>query len=565
MTVPKTKMWRLCGGCYCYVVRKPGSMINEIYFSSPDRKKTSDAVLKILKLNSKDYFDIWINNEDAFKVRVGRSGGVGVEIKHPELPNPEEWYKVSNWMLDENPENKLEELMKFLRYIPTKEGGEFEGEFTPVFSEALPKTVTFTHQNLPEYLDVLEEAERRLNVEVNKKTSKWIPGNRYDTLDMSYYYVQEIYSRIINRGKGGGTEKYAFSSTSIGDVLNSKSYLFLTKKPLENIWDNVIFSTFDVSKEFNYLDFIQKRPNAADCGKWTDNKNIIPDVKEWRLNLMQRTLDTCCISKETVGDYESRSYQNLNLFFEPLYLFLGENDEEDMKKIGEYVNPLIEPVWREVTRDIIAKSYVDKFKDPDFIAGNEDVDKIFSLILTTYIREIFFDKKKLYDEMFSSLEFDYKGIIKEELDKFNFKDLLSTWEKYIINYKLIPEKDYTVDFRPCYNSSGYYYGGTATKADINQISDVLVNDTVRTIVLDTIKWSLDNHRIGLNSFDIHPGNRKTDPVMYEISLDLLNILDRFRAEEKELTDSDKAAIMSSGFWSVFMIVPVDIKWDEHYS
>lgn len=562
MITPKDVNWKLTGGCNCYIVRRSGKDRDEVYFADPNKKKTSDVILKLMKLNFAEWTELFIPDNEVFKLRVSEEG-IGLEVKHKDFPNPDSWYGVNNWLFDETTEDRYKEIMHYLRYISTTLG-EFEGEFTPVFSDVLLKSVSFSHPSLPDHAKIMEEMERQLNVELKKRVKKWQPGHRYDTLEMSYYFVREAYSRISNRGKGGGTEQYYFNKDESGSVLSSPTYLFLTRKPNDpsDIWSNVVISANEIGKEYNYLDFITKTVSGADCGEWTDKDNIIPPAKEWRIKVMENTLKNCCTRVEEVAGYKTVHYHDLNLFFEPLYLYLGPGeDEDDMAEIGKYVNPIIEPVWRSITRETIGRNYMEKYKSSDYKFDDEDVDKIFSLILTSYIREVFFNRGGLYMKMFDAMGFKYREIILEELKTFDWNSLITVWENYLTHSYLIPGKDYTVDLRPNYNSYGYY---GSSKPKIEGISDVISNTTVRRLVLDTIKWSLDNSRMGVDSFTIQSGDRKTDSKIYEISLSLVNILDKLESEGKTLTDSEKDEIMKSRFWSVFMVVPVNIKWDEQY-
>lgn len=560
MIARKPEKWRFCGGCYCYIVKK-GTEKDDIYFAAPDRKKLCENLLKQIKTSTADWTDLWINNEEEFKLRLSEDG-INLEINHPEFPNPEKWYVIKNWLLEENVEVKIEELIKILHNI-NYVNGEFEGKFIPIFSDDLPKSVSFTHEGLPAYEEIMEEAERRLSVEFGKKTTKWIPGHRYDTEERSYYFFRTAYSRIVGRGKSGGSEKYLFKETDISTIESAPMFLFLTKTPKDEtkIWDNVVVSLEERRKNLNYLDVLQKKVSGVDYGTWTnlEESKIISSVKDWRIKIIKNTLENCCKIQEEICGIEVVRYTNLNYLFEPLYLYLGDGDEKDMKKIGEYVNPILLPVLKNVIDEIIGKNY--DYIHEEVMSDDKKIDYIISILLSGYVKDLFYNKAVLVATLLGSLGIELRDLVEEQLKNFNWDDIIKVWDKYLVNNNLIPSRDKNVDLRT-FSSRGSYYQPQPVSTPT--LSDAIPNDLLREIVLDTIKWSESNYRTGIDLYKVLPGFRKSDPDYMEILVTVPNIINRLEIQGIPLTDDLKNAIMSSNFWTVFITAPKNIDWSKEY-
>lgn len=558
MIAKKPETWRFCGGSYCYVVRRDGGK-QEIYLASPDRKKITEAMLKSLTSSASDFIDLWINDEESFSLRLSQTE-IGFEVKHPELPDPDTWYLVRNWMSESGSERKYDEIVKILCDISCQHG-ILEGKFSPIFSDEFPKSVSFTHPGLPTYDEIMEEAERRINVDFGTKTTKWKPGHRYDTEERSFYYVGEGYSRIIDRGKSGGKEKYVFDIKDIAVVESSSpAYLFLTKIPTADIWSNVVTSIGERKKELNYLDYLPKKCSAVDCGEWIDSTSIIPNPMEWRRELMERTLKLCCTTEDEICGIKTLHYHDLNYFFEPLFLYLGKGDEADMKEVGKELNSMIEPLLRQVFLEILGKNYQEYAINDT--TEEKKIEDIYSIFLSGYIRDTFYNKKSLYNSLFESLGLNITAIIRDVIQTFNLDTEMKDWEGFIKYNNLIPARDKHIDLRdPKELSRGGYYGSGRPKEKA-KLSDIISDNKLRELIINTIKWSLQNYKTGVDMFNLQRGYRKSDTPFYEILITLPNILGYLESEGKTITEEMKKAFISNNFWSTFITAPENIKWED---
>lgn len=96
----------------------------------------------------------------------------------------DEWWTLLKW----DPKN----LGALISQLTCTEG-RFEGySFEPAFS---PEGEVFVvTPSMDEYDEAFNEMTRRFNCATLKKTKKWIPGNRYDSENKTYYYLGQFLS-----------------------------------------------------------------------------------------------------------------------------------------------------------------------------------------------------------------------------------------------------------------------------------------------------------------------------------------------------------------------------------
>lgn len=556
------KDWKInIGGCVCFLGKREDESMS-VFFAPPDRKTISKTVVKLVEsVSLKNFIELWIDDYDQFKLKVGND--LELLCKHHSFPDPEAWYPVRNWMIELSSRAQTSQMAEYLKFGSLKEG-EFEGNWTPLFASEYEKSVNFISENMPEWEEKQEEIIRRMSFELGKKTTKWIPGHKYDSETNSYWYIGEVYTRIGDRTKNKETHYFGDQVDLIKNVGKQMCYLMKAPADPTNFWNNVVFSFDQTRKDLNYLDILLKKPKVVDSGEWFPSSvNPWEDPMKWRKEMIIRTLENVCKKVEILDGIETTSYYFLNLAFEPIFMYLGDKDEPDMKKIGEEVKPILLPVIYNCLEHIVAGD-IEDILSPDR-DKDRNIDYITNQFIGCYIRENFYHKKTLVKKLFESLGMPLENIVEDFLDNFSIKDRLeSGWDKYIENFIFLREN-------PTYANRYFDIRKKATQEFLvgrgiqenrvecivdKSLGDGNITQDTKDLLVDMIKWSKNNNTLGLTKF------WETKSNQIEIIITLKDIINRFKSEGTEIPDNYKTGIVSDKIWRVTILADSNTNWDN---
>lgn len=557
--------WKInIGGCVCFIGKRENGT-QEVFFASPDKKTKAKNVVKLVEsVSLKNFTEHWIDNYEDFSMKVGPR--MTLLTKHPDFPDPEKWYPVRNWMLQSTEKDQKEQLGEYFLSTSLKKG-EFEGKWVPLFDPELDKSVNFICESMPEWEEKQEEIIRRVNFEMGKKTTKWIPGHKYDSENNSFWYLGEVKTRIEHRSNSSRETFYWGNSTTNLELKESLK-CFLSKAPTnpDNIWDNVVISMTREKGNLNYFDVLVKKPKVVDSGEWIpEGTNPWENPKEWRIGMITRTLENVCKDTKVFGGVESVNYYNLNYALEPLYLYLGEKDEPDMEKIGEYVNPILTPVILECFDTIMSYHFNDL--DPKNAEGTleDKVEKLVSNFISNYIRELFAGKRVLIEDLFKSLGNPLKKLAKDFLSTFELNNKLNMeWENYLKNVKYLENSvryshryfDIRKKIKESYLKKNGLKEDHITGVMDKTLSNESISKNTRNLLVDMITWAKSNDGIGLTKYWVNKNNE------VEINLTLKDIINRWESEGTDIPEDYKKGIMKDKLWKYTIIADSDTKWDE---
>lgn len=204
--------WRLVSDLEAYVVltRK------QIWLAASGKKSYKGDVVKNIDSSYRDSYQEIHIEDNAFELKL--DVGLNVWIRSDQLPEPEEWYQVMNYL---TPEKKLEGLGKIITQVNSNLGDFGETTFEAAFSDRDKGQVMFVAEGMSEYDDYFDEMTRRMNCSIYKKTKKWIPGHRYDSEQETFYYLCALKSRR--------KEEYSSGFTSLASEM--PEIHLVTRKP----------------------------------------------------------------------------------------------------------------------------------------------------------------------------------------------------------------------------------------------------------------------------------------------------------------------------------------------
>lgn len=159
--------WKISGDLTIY------SSENKIWLVNPEGLKKRDLLL--LRRNVGDSKESRLETNE-FQLRVRPD--LRFEVLHEGA-----WKVVMNLVGTE--------YSGFILTQASVEKGVLSGTFEAIVCPLYPGKVFFVSQDMEEYDSCFDEMTRAFNVGMFKKTRKWIPGHRYDSAKVTYYYLGE--------------------------------------------------------------------------------------------------------------------------------------------------------------------------------------------------------------------------------------------------------------------------------------------------------------------------------------------------------------------------------------
>lgn len=526
--------WRLVSDLVAYIVHKPGGK-GEIYFAAPEKKSYLAEVVR--QLPDFPYTEVRLEQNE-FKIRL--SENLELLVTGPELPSTYDWYKVGNFSYTSI--RGRENLGSIITQVANNCGDFGETIFEVAFSDDVPGEVKLVSPKMSEYKGCMEEMKRRLNCEIYKKTKKWIPGHRYDSLKETIYYLGELKSRRTD----------PLSSQFVGPDEMVTVYLYTTEIPegAKTVTDILKKECF--GKNPGNLKVLTKIPLMVDSGEVVKNdmpadiSTLWPDILDNSIKRytsigwtgysviihIKETLDFLC--------YQSPGHTEYNL------------SDEDKNKIKD--------VFKSSVFDVVMRNW-------DIKKGREELN-----ILSTNTEEQNIEStKKVYFQSFvdgNVLRNIYYPGLYQEIFKEDFGELvlevLKGWSPDIItknfeNYTKFSQflishwKDKTaLVSKQRINSTNY-------RLDIVTIADLLGEGTVLYNYICEIIGSIrENHGIGANEYSVSNVGTRQNPKIYEtISLTVKEILDYYNKKGVEVPEILKNEIVKRKFWKLSLTIDID--------
>ena len=531
--------WRTSSGVLAFVsILSFSEKYDEkkVLLTNVDNSKDKIGVKKLAeKLGVRCFKEVWIDNPDKFSMKFG--DGLSILVKHPNLPEPDQWYTVENFLCECN-----------TLYFPTiynlitqadSDKGIFTNNFETIFCEDYPLSVSFVNSEMDNYSECVEEMERRLNVDLYKKTTKWELGHRYDNLKDSLYSLGVWKSRITNRFSSKETWDFSDSPTC------ANVYGFLSSKPkgdtADDFWKDIKFSNYS-SKDTMYL--ATKKTSGVDVGLFMDAS--IDIFKNWRETVFENTLENICKEEIKVveGIPNQLSFNKIHLLLEPFLYVIPEDEGKSMREIAApFLDTFTEIVLVEFKNIYLySKAVTDSSVDLDMRA--EELVRLF--ISTKFNAADFHNKHKIISEFFEKIDLKLFDIAKEFLidnssDPITGKDI----ENYIINQRYITQQ---LGGKKFFDMRKKSLQPTSRKPaqDLSSI----IPENIKEEIYEMITEALNNYGLGIETLQYQSAPNKLIEGCYVAEVTVSDIWMKYYKKGQKIPSNLTNDIISSKFWSL---------------
>lgn len=399
--------WRLCSTLYA-VILNDGS----VRIADPEKKNLIKELDKLV--DSGQGRKVFVDNRD-FSVKIIFGN---IYIKH-------ESFGTDEYLLVEN-QAGINNIMQVISETICNKGLLEGNDWSILFNdqkECLPAKEGITIYNKAEI-----EMFRRLSVSCSSKTSKWVPGYRYDTEQNVYYFLGEIDSLLKTTGYYG---QYTYGTRDI----DKKYYMVLPAevyRPKDGETINEV-----IKNNFQDIKFLTKKSMAVKGKQFaTDDFNgMIPLWEELISNWENN-------KKINVNEFSDRqTYESLksllNIFVwvsskdSTKNIYLSEKSKQTISQIisNKMLNYLT-AYWGQGTSTRFDDCPGDE-KTP--LENRETLKEIFFMENNRIGEKQVSNPIQFFSNFYNELGIDVDGIADELLGTFSSELLLENWEKYIDN------------------------------------------------------------------------------------------------------------------------------------
>ena len=352
--------------------------------------------------------------------------GFDIFIKSNQFPDKNNWYELDNFYYPHLSQIILQNNLNE-EGILFDDNGDFNIFYPCVSSNAsLLGIISFVSESMEKYSNYNSEAIRKLNVDVKKKTKKWIPGHRYDSASDTIFYLGQVDTMFDLKAK----------SKSFPETYDTVTYL-ITRSP-------------KVARVNKISEILQKYP-------------IVDDLSALGIELMPSIPSDYVDS----GEYMENDVENFNDFKEILFkntlnvyntpktidssacllLRIPQMSDKNIPDTPEKYKNIVSDFLRIVLDRILFENWDIKSSITglssrllgSFRERNENVDALFKNLLYV-IRDSNTQRGFYYPDLFKWLGIDILELIKDTLDAWDPKDLTNTVEKIAENQNYLRKR-----------------------------------------------------------------------------------------------------------------------------
>lgn len=443
-----------------------------------------------------------------------------VMISSPQFPTGD-YYVVNNF------DYSKESLMDFLMYSDIT-GGKLKKEAEIVLNSTsgLVRLVT---PEMPSYVNYKEELIRRTNCEIFKKTSKWIPGHRYDSLDNSYFYLGPVKSHFDS----------AINSDFKIKELMKTGHLVVTDCTLG---DCTTFSELiKKATKCGKIELLDKMKPLVDSGEVI---TLDVDYNSTVKSLVQIIVD---------------SSQELPNKIESIIRVLGYECIDSKLTLDEITKTLICNVFRDFIKILLPSYWERPQSDVYKISKTHSVEQNTESLFNLMIAKITSPNVKKFSYISELLKYyclDIKEIIREELLTWVPEDILKDFDLYVAYHDKMYEISNTTEVKLRTSASCKY------KIDRVTLGALITSVDESGILLDTIKTIANKARAsfgyGISKYQIENIGTKSSPMVYEyLVITVEDIIEYYKECGLEIPENLKNDIIFNRFCRVLIHVDKD--------
>lgn len=521
--------WRLMPDLVAYLVyynnvKDENGTCGAVYFASPEKNQYQAIVLKQLgqvfgRLN---VVKVCLDKcEMDMKLNIN----MDILVKTDSFPR-KGWFVVENF--------DVNTLGGILMQVPNDLGDFKDTKFEVAMSETNTK-VTLLSKNMIEYKLCVEELERRLKCEMFRKTKKWIPGHRYDTLQETYYYLGKVKSHKTSK----------CSTCFVEDDKLVDAYLYVKtlngEKTVSEVLKNRVFGDGEDDIKITYSMF-----SAVDSGE------VLVDDFEYDkhlIDLFKRGLERY----KEVKKYGKIVY-DLPKILEPLSIVssdvpeLSEITKEITKIIDSEINDILILNWNAETR-------LDR-KIGDDTKLDENIERVLINFITN-LPDANILRIKYYTELFNSLGINIKEQIRNQILNVEPANIFfSNFDNYI-RYRKSYVQHHVLDNRKIHDKAFLIVNlrsCTTTKIPLKSL--IPEDSELYRKLVDLTEKAIDSFGYEVELFQIVSAGTKKQPLnYYDITISIDDIINSEKGVQN-VPENLKNDIINYGFYCLRITMDV---------
>lgn len=520
--------WRLSSDLVAYF---PSDRYRDrVYLASPEKKSYKSAVQKIM--DSSVFSEVQLES-NVFNLKIEED--LSIHVKCSDFPDPNKYYEVGNF---HRSIQGWPVIGKIITQIKNNKANFEDVEFEAVFSEDYPGDVYFISAEMSEYKSAFEEMKRRMNCSLNKKVKKWIPGNRYDTLTDTYYFLGEFKSRKSNE----------LNSDYLEDSKMTSVYLYTSELMNETKISEVL-----KSRKLGVLDedinILYSLPSAVDSGKVLEND--VNNIEDFHEDILNNSIK----GYSEVSEYGYLKYLHTKHIFNILSI-QGDNNSSNKPSV---INSITTVIKNLLTESLLTYWDTNRNNKDQYIGKDNSIEENIKNLTKRFYYDIK-DENSLrclyYPKLFSELGIDVESIAEkviinnspEELIKDNFKSYLSTGSIYFQNHHL----DKTCRVSKQRIKSTNYSLDIVTLEQLFPNTQNLLSD-----LKQLIEFARGNYGLGVrNYYETNIGTKKSPKVYVTINVNILDLINYYGGIDK-VPQTVSTEIMSDKFWNLEVLIDKD--------
>ena len=497
--------WRLTSEVVAYI--SPSK--KKVWLAATEKKQYQVGVIRLI--NGEPYQEIRLY-ENQFSLRFGgEEDNLDIYLKCEELPD--DWFKVANfykpgvWSLIEG---------------HTIIDGKLEEKFEVIFEEEIPY-VSFIEPNMKNFKKCFEEMRRKMNCEMCKKTTKWIPGHRYDS------YTESIFPLC--------TTKLRKISLTNSEFLKDPSKMPEVWIYVGELGDEKTVSEVLKNRSFGDgptdLKITFKTKSMVDSGEVLGN-DYSGNIKDYWIPIYENAIKAEKPLKDILDTFSTYSD--------------SENPEINLKDITQVAieSVLIENWNLDSTRSDLLVG--DKYKE------EENIERTKKLFVISGIKDTNFLKGLYYPELYKELGVDMEGAVKEAIKNVGGVRMTQDFNTYL-KYQRYWEKPGRIDSEKC--CSKQRIKSTNYKLDVVTLKDLYGDTELKDTIIGAVNEVRENFGLGATEYSIvNIGSRK-EPKEYIICKLTLSDLIKYKKGVSKMSENLKNEIIRNHFVWVQVVFDKD--------
>ncbi|MBP3732095.1 MAG: hypothetical protein J6I84_02495 [Bacilli bacterium] len=488
-------MWRLTSEIIAYF--PIGT--KKVYLSAVEKKQYQSEVLKLIGNEVCEEVRLY---ENSFKLMIGEN--LSIYAKCSEFP-VDDWYEIPNF--------HLPELSKIIAQVDIGHG-IINGEYEACFSDNQLGKVSFVCPEMLEYKSYFEEMKRRINCEMCKKTKKWVPGHRYDTITSSVYYL----CPVLSRRKDELNSEFKSSESDMSEV-------FLYVESLND--DEKKISDILRGRGMGEIKIGYTKSSMVDSGVALED-DFSGDIQDYWKDIF----------KNTSGE-NLKSVLDIFSIISP-----GRSLLSDRIPVLE----LSDIIKNHIFTTIIDSWDIDHYR-ADLYIGNKNSDEenirnLSKLFIATQIKDGNFLKNLYYPELFKNIGLNLLGLATEVFHEWQGTKLDGDFDTYLKYHDYYANQN---RIKLENNTSKQRIKSTDYKLEVVTLKDLYGEGELRDTIKAVIENARDNYGLGISEYTAVNIGTKKDPKEYIISKVTLDDILKFKKGISGMSENLKKEIMLSHF------------------